>query len=1591
MKKITSLLCFSIALLSSFSVFSQFSFPVDAGPYTVGGGTPVTVNVNDVGNSGGVTAGLYDSFTITVNWADENFAWSSEADLTVITSAGSVLIDPPTSGGGFSNATTLTFSSYFTDVYDPSVDGSLDIVMNQSYSGSSAIWTNILVTLNEQPACPSPLNLLADNITSSSADLSWTQSGSSTSWNIEVVSAGTTPTGTPTETGVTNPHTVTGLVPVTGYNFYVQADCGTDGLSEWSGPFSFTTSCDVYVPDYLEDFTVIPADCWEEADAGNPTTGPLNLGGGSWTADGYLNNGTTGAFKINLYSSSKSDWILSPQIDLTGGPFQVEFDFGVMKWGSSVNAGTLGSDDQVQFLMSTDNGVTWTALISWDNTSVFTASGAHYVFDLSAYNGVAQFGVWASEGTVSDPVDVDVFFDNFRVRAIPTCPEPSQLEASNIGPNSAQLSWTQTGSSTSWNIEVVPTGTTPTGTPTETGVSNPHTVTGLTSVTGYDFYVQADCGTDGLSEWVGPLSFTTSCDVYVPDYLEDFTVIPADCWNEADDGNPTTGPLNIGSGSWTADGYLNNGNTGAFKINLYSTGKSDWILSPQIDLTGGPFQVEFDFGVMVFGSSVNAGSLGSDDQVQFLMSTDNGVTWTALISWDNTSVFSASGSHYVFDLTAFSGDTVQFGVWASEGAVNDPSDVDVFFDNFRVRSIPTCPDPSQLEVLGVGTTTAELTWLQSGAASTWNIEYGPAGFALGTGTTITGVTSNPYELTNLTPDTHYDFYVQADCGTTNGLSEWVGKGTFFTGYCESVPTSNDGNGVSNVQIVATDFPSFGDVTYEDHTGTVVNAFAGILTNVQITFVTGYTYDTHIWIDFNDNLIFEPSELVYSGESTSSNPSTLNASFTMPANAPVGQHRMRIGSADFGQSIPNPCYNGGWGVTLDFILNIDQLTCTLPEATFTMTEDCDNSQVFVEVDVTNVGDASTLLISNNANPALNQQISAVGTYQVGPFALDQNITISLINEQNTDCTILSPTFTSSCPTFCLTALPICAGLTYPSIVGNEQAPEGIDYGCLMTQPNPQWNTILFDLPGDYQFLLEQTNTNGTPADIDFIIWGPFSSQEAGCFQLLPENQVDCSYSATASETININGVQAGDIYILLMTNYSQDPGTYTFEQQIGPADGTNCEVVCDVVIEEVGGIDVIGIDTIDFCGETSVTIQADSPYADEYDWYMDGFYLTTTSTPSIQATESGQYFVIARGDVCDGDSQSEFITINLYMDTAFAVQPNDMVTCSDGFAEFDLDSQTPVILAGQLETDYSVSYYATLAEAEAGDLTTALSSPYTNISNPQIIYVRVEDINAVGTGSACYSVLEFMISTNLNDDPSFTITPNCSGATVVIDGDTGGVFAFNPMPGDGASIDPTTGEVTNAVPGGNYTVEYTTVGTCPMVMTQTITIPDAEDATFTLESTCDGAMIKIVSEVHGDTGGVFAFNPVPGDGAVIDPITGVVTKVTSGTSYTIEYTTAGACPVTSTETIIAKPCVIPQVITPNGDGFNDSFDLSGYDVNSLEIFNRNGVKVYSRNNYTNEFIGLSDNGKELPTGTYFYVMKYKGSEVKSAWLYINREK
>jgi gliding motility-associated-like protein len=95
------------------------------------------------------------------------------------------------------------------------------------------------------------------------------------------------------------------------------------------------------------------------------------------------------------------------------------------------------------------------------------------------------------------------------------------------------------------------------------------------------------------------------------------------------------------------------------------------------------------------------------------------------------------------------------------------------------------------------------------------------------------------------------------------------------------------------------------------------------------------------------------------------------------------------------------------------------------------------------------------------------------------------------------------------------------------------------------------------------------------------------------------------------------------------------------------------------------------------------------------------------------------------------------------------------------------------------------------------------------------------------------------------------------------------------------------------------------------------------------------------------------------------------------------------PVNVSILIQTENCIIPQGISPGvSPGLNDTFDLSNFNVTKIEIFNRYGTLVYSKDNYTNEWYGQSDKGDQLPVGTYFYTMTYEGgAKAKSAWVYI----
>jgi gliding motility-associated-like protein len=82
------------------------------------------------------------------------------------------------------------------------------------------------------------------------------------------------------------------------------------------------------------------------------------------------------------------------------------------------------------------------------------------------------------------------------------------------------------------------------------------------------------------------------------------------------------------------------------------------------------------------------------------------------------------------------------------------------------------------------------------------------------------------------------------------------------------------------------------------------------------------------------------------------------------------------------------------------------TCTNPQATYTVVDDCGNGDQFlIDVDITSLGDAESLTISDNQNGTA-QSATETGTYTFGPYPFLTDIVISVANNQDVNCIINS---------------------------------------------------------------------------------------------------------------------------------------------------------------------------------------------------------------------------------------------------------------------------------------------------------------------------------------------------------------------------------------------------------------------------------------------------------------------------------------------------------------------------------------------------------------------------------------------------------
>ena len=97
-----------------------------------------------------------------------------------------------------------------------------------------------------------------------------------------------------------------------------------------------------------------------------------------------------------------------------------------------------------------------------------------------------------------------------------------------------------------------------------------------------------------------------------------------------------------------------------------------------------------------------------------------------------------------------------------------------------------CPTPNTLNATNVTGNGADLSWASAG--SLFDLQWGTSGFALGTGTTINGITGTTQSLGGLAFNTAYQYYVRQDCGS-GVYSNWAGPYTFTTTVACPSPTA----------------------------------------------------------------------------------------------------------------------------------------------------------------------------------------------------------------------------------------------------------------------------------------------------------------------------------------------------------------------------------------------------------------------------------------------------------------------------------------------------------------------------------------------------------------------------------------------------------------------------------------------------------------------------------------------------------------------------------------------------------------------------------------------------------------------------------
>ena len=375
-----------------------------------------------------------------------------------------------------------------------------------------------------------------------------------------------------------------------------------------------------------------------------------------------------------------------------------------------------------------------------------------------------------------------------------TCNKPETMEVSNLGANSATLTWT--GGSGNYNVEyklATETNWTPVLTNTTATTT---TLNSLTQATDYQARVQSVCSGDATSGWRS-VNFTTECGV-----ITDFPWIETfESYNVGDFNDPCWVNEQIGghAGLLFKVSTSTIGDNSTHKLNLPEmAGRLTKLVLPEMNVPA-----NYEFSIDIYRSDNTSNENYWFEGIRVYASTNGEIEGATELAFIHRQFNVYDAIHNVIPPETEVGwyrYELPLGISGTCYIIlqgESQNCTATYIDNLAVKPIPSCPRPTGFAVVSNSVTAHEATvsWTENGEATNWVLAYS---YMEGEETMEQQlpITQNPYTITGLIPEMHYfNVCVRANCGEGD-YSGWSQAKDFTTTIACPAPTNlvaNPGN------------------------------------------------------------------------------------------------------------------------------------------------------------------------------------------------------------------------------------------------------------------------------------------------------------------------------------------------------------------------------------------------------------------------------------------------------------------------------------------------------------------------------------------------------------------------------------------------------------------------------------------------------------------------------------------------------------------------------------------------------------------------------------------------------------------------------